>query len=651
MRADRVDRADLRQRRPARPQRRRDASSATGIAGSVAARIMGVLVGRPLPSSRAGAGEIGSIQGLPALSLDALTSVAYGPEAIVVVLAAGGSAALRLTLPVELVIVALLGLLVASYRQVIAGYPRGGGAYAVSRANLGALASEVAAAALIVDYTLTVAVSIAAGVAALTSAFPALVPVTVPLDLGALVVVTVLNLRGLGEAARAFMLPTIAFIVGLLLVIVIGLVHPLHPHLLQPGRPLTPTRSLEPVGVLLLLKAFSSGCSALTGVEAIANGVPLFREPRVRRAKQTELLLGVLLGVMLVGLALLVLRFHIGPRSHQTVLSQIMGASIGRGWAYYLVSFAVTVTLGLAANTSFGGLPVLASLLARDNYLPHSFAIRGERLVYNRGILVLAILAAALLVAVGGDTNALIPMFAIGVFTGFTLAQAGMAVHWHRQRPPRWAARAALNATGALMTAAATTVFVLTKFSSGAWVVVVAVPVLILLFRRIRRYYRRVGELLALGERPPVPVRRPTLVVVPVTGVSRLTAAALSEAESIGDGVVAVTVQFRDEPERAGHIRAEWESWSPGVRLLILRSEYHSVVRPVLRFLDLVAAEGTSGHRVVVLIPVVLTSRWRHRLLHNQLDLALASAIRRHRKDVMVARFPVRLDPGGARHS
>lgn len=602
------------------------------------------LIGRPLPSSQAQEEEIGPIQGLPALSLDALTSVAYGPEAIVVVLAAGGAAALRLTLPVELVIVGLLALLVASYRQVIDGYPGGGGAYAVSRANLGWSWAQVAAGSLIVDYTLTVAVSIAAGVAALTSAFPALVPLTVPLDLGVLAVVTVLNLRGLGEAARAFLLPTAVFIVGLLGIIAVGLVHPVAPHLRQPGRSLIPARVLQPVGVLLLLKAFSSGCSALTGVEAIANGVPLFREPRVRRAKQTELLLGVILGVMLIGLAVLVLRFHIGPRSHQTVLSQVMGASVGRGWAYYLVSFAVTITLGLAANTSFGGLPVLASLLARDNYLPHAFSLRGDRLVYNRGIWVLAGLASVLLVAVGGNTNALIPLFAIGVFTGFTLAQTGMAIHWHRQRAPRWAARAALNATGAVMTAVATIIFVITKFTAGAWVVVLAVPLLIAMFRSIHRYYERVGRLLGLGEVPPLPTRRPAIVVVPINAVSRLTAAALSEAESIGEEVVAVMVQFTDEPERAEQMRVAWERWDPGVRLVTLRSEYHSVARPLLRFLDLIATEGATDRRVVVLIPVVRTARWRHRLLHNQLDLVLARALSRHRHDVMVARLPISLD-------
>ena len=374
-------------------------------------------------SSEASKEQITPVEGLSALSLDALTSVAYGPEAIIVVLAVAGSGSLHLVLPITLAIVALLAILVFSYRQVIDAYPGGGGAYAVSRANLGAGTSLVAGAALIVDYTLTVAVSIAAGVGALTSAFPSLTSATVPICLGILALITLLNLRGLGETARAFLLPTMLFILGLLTVIAIGLVHPLGLEEPQPGQSLVPTHGLQVVGFLLILKAFSAGCSALTGVEAIANGVPLFKTPRVTRAKRTEMLLGVILGTMLLGLAVLARRWHIGPRSNQTVLSQIMGMAVGRHWAYYGLSLTITVVLALAANTSFGGLPILASLLARDDYLPHLFSLRGDRQVFGNGIWVLSGLSAALLIAVGGNTNAMIPLFAIGVFTGFTLSQ------------------------------------------------------------------------------------------------------------------------------------------------------------------------------------------------------------------------------------
>ena len=612
-----------------------------GTRVSTAARVSQLLIGRPLRTSQATSEEIGSIEGLPALSLDALTSVAYGPEAILVVLAAAGAGALHLVLPVTLVIIGLLVLLVLSYRQVIDGYPRGGGAYAVSRANLGQRVARVAAASLVVDYTLTVAVSIAAGIAALTSAFPVLTPATVPMCLAMLAVITVLNLRGLGEAARAFLLPTALFVVGLLAVIVVGLVHPLDAHQLQPGASLVATHELTAVSVLLVLKAFASGCSALTGVEAIANGVPLFREPRVQRAKRTELLLGIILGAMLLGLALLADRFHVGPRAGDTALSQIMALSVGRSWAYYAVSLSITAVLGLAANTSFGGLPVLASLLARDHEAPHLFAQRGERLVYSRGVWVLAVLAAVLLVAVGGNTNALIPLFAIGVFTGFTLAQTGMVVHWHRARPAGWYRRAALNGLGATVTAIATVVFVFSKFTAGGWVVVVAVPLLVLLFHRVHTYYDTAGAAMGLGTVPAKPRARATLVVVPIIGVSRVTEAALADALSMGDEVIAVSTVFADDPDATERLQAEWDAWDPGVRLAILRTEYHSLVHPIVRFLR--SLEQQPGRRIVVLVPVVVPRHWRHRLLHNQLDLVLRTALARQ-PGIVVARTAFRID-------
>jgi amino acid transporter len=585
-----------------------------------------VVVGRPLRSSETEGEQITPVEGLSALSLDALTSVAYGPEAIIVVLAAAGAGALHLILPVTLVIIGLLTLLVISYRQVIDAYPGGGGAYAVSRANLGHGASVVAAAALVVDYTLTVAVSVSAGIAAFTSAFPSLAGDSVPLCLAVLALVTVLNLRGLGESARAFLLPTLVFIGGLLAIIAVGLVHPLAVHVAQPGRSLVPSRATEVVGVLLLLKAFSAGCSALTGVEAIANGVPLFREPRVRRAKRTEALLGSILGVTLLGLAVLAQRWHIGPRSDQTVLSQIMGEAVGRHWAYYVVSLTTTVVLALAANTSFGGLPVLASLLARDDYLPHLFGLRGDRQVFANGIWVLAGLSAILLVVSGGNTNSLIPLFAIGVFTGFTLSQTGLVVHWRRTRPPRWWLRATLNATGAVVTGVATVIFLVTKFTAGAWVVVVAVPAFVWLFVRIHAYYAGVAEALGIDRVPDRPHRRRTVVVVPVTHVSRLTERALSEALSMGQRVEAVTVAVvapgADAPAVGSTaIEALWRQWDPGVPLTVLRTEYASVVHPVVAYVD----------------ALVAATHLRHATLHNHIDFVLSNALR-NRSDVVVAR-------------
>jgi len=633
---------------------------------SVASSAWRVIIGRPLRFADSAEEEIGSVEGLSALSLDALTSVAYGPEAILLVLAGAGAATLGAMLPITIAIVVLLAILVVSYRQVIDAYPGGGGAYAVTKDNFPRGVSLLAGAALIVDYTLTVAVSIAAGVAALTSAFPALRPLTVPLCLAILALITVLNLRGVAEGARAFLLPTVLFIVGLLAVLAVGLVHPLAAHAPQPGRSLTATTGLETLGVFLVLRAFASGCSALTGVEAIANGVPLFKKPRVARAKRTELLLGVILGVMLLAIGVLVVRFHIEPRAGQTVLSQVIAASVGRGWAYYLMSLTITATLALAANTSFGGLPVLGSLLARDHYLPHLFALRGDRLVFGNGIWALAIMAGALLIAVHGDTNALIPLFAIGVFIGFTLSQAGLVVHWRRERPAGWQRRAALNGVGAVVTGACTVIFLITKFTGGAWVVVIAIPLFILLFTRISAYYRRHKARLALGEVPAVPHGRPTLVIVPVADVSRLTAQAIGEAESLGQEVIAVTVAFddeegeglsagrsqeggraRDRSAALGHgtriveLEREWQRWHPGVPLRVLHTPYASVVRPIVEFIDELREQRSD--QIVVLIPFVIPDRPWHWVLHNQLDRVLSRALR-SRTDVVVARVSASLD-------
>ncbi len=605
------------------------------------ARIWKILVGPPLRADQVTSEELSPVDGLPALSLDALTSVAYGPQAIALVLAGAGAVALKFALPITIAIVALLALLVLSYRQVIEGFPQGGGAYAVSRAHLGAGFSRLAAASLIVDYTLTVAVSIAAGVAGLVSAFQSLAPYTVMLCLAMLAIITLLNLRGLGDSARAFLLPTAAFIVGLLAVIIVGIIHPIAPHVHQPGKSLVATHALQVIGVLLILKAFSSGCSALTGVEAIANGVPLFERPRVKRAKQTELLLGVILAAMLLGLGVLIAHFHVAPRMHDTVLSQVMAISVGRTWAYYTVTIAITIVLGMAANTSFGGLPILASLLARDNYLPHLFSMRGDRLVYTKGVWALAVFSGLILVVVSGNTDTLIPLFAIGVFTGFTLAQAGMVIHWRSNRTPRWHWRAVLNAVGAVVTGIATLVFVISKFAAGAWIVVVAVPAIILLFQRVHRYYEVVGKELDLSGATNAPAPHDSLlVVVPITGITQLSMATISQAMTFGGEVVAVHVAFSDAGDEEGGIIKHWERWNPGVPLVMLQTRYHSVIRPITRY---VLQAMHDGKDVVVLIGEMEPRLLRHRLLHNQMGTVLSMSLRRH-TDATVAILPMHVN-------
>ncbi|MFI1363322.1 APC family permease [Streptomyces griseochromogenes] len=593
---------------------------------------------RPRVPLRPGEGEkhhLTSLEGLAALSLDALSSVAYGPEAIVLALVAAGTGALAATLPITLAITFLLAALVVSYGQVIAVHPDGGGAYAVAKKDLGPTASLLAAASLVVDYVLTVCVSLTAGADALTSAFPALAHDKLLVCLVGLALLTAVNLRGVAESARVLMLPTVLFIVAILGVIVVGLLRT-HPAAVVGAA--QPVHATETLGILLILKAFSSGCSALTGVEAIANAVPTFRTPRVKRAQCTELMLGALLGLMLIGLAVLIRRDHVAPRGDVTVLAQLTAGAYGDGWAYYATNLLVTLVLGLAANTSFGGLPVLMSLLARDHRLPHLFGLRAERPVYRYGVLALALLAAVLLVAADADTHRLIPLFAIGVFIGFTLSQVGLVRHWAAQKPVGWKRRALINGTGAVLTTLAGIILLTTKFLEGAWVVVIAVPLLMLLFDRIQRYYTAVGEELQLGRVPDPPDRRAgSLVIVPLGEVSKLARHAITAALALGDEVVAVAVHA--DPDRTRILEESWERWNPGVRLDIIDSPHRSLVQPIV---DYVQRAAGNGRQIAVLIPEVEPRHRRYEILQNQRGLLLATVLRA-RTDVVVCMLPYRL--------
>ena len=580
-----------------------------------------------------------ALQGLAALSLDALSSVAYGPEAIVVVLVAAGSVGLGYTLPVTGAIVVLLAVLVFSYRQVIAAFPNGGGAYAVSKRHLGWRPSLVAAASLIIDYILNAAVATSAGIEALTSAFPVLYGARVWLCLGVLALITAINMRGVVEAARAFIVPTIAFITAIAVVIVAGLIrsHPAVP----PPHPAGPSPgAVEVVGALLLLKAFASGCSALTGVEAIANAVPAFRAPRVHRAQHTEISLGAILGIMLIGLAILIRKFHVGPVAGQTVLAQLTSASVGHNALFYIVQLTTLVLLSLAANTSFGGMPVLLSLLARDNFVPHVFFLKADRQVHRYGIGLLAVFAAILLVVSRGDTQALVPLFAIGVFVGFTLSQFGMVLHWRGAGGRGWRGRAAINGLGAVLTAATTVIELVSKFTEGAWVIILIIPGLVLLFSRTHRAYRRIGALLEIGQRPPPPQVEKSLVVVPVGALSRLTQEAVSAALSLGDEVTAVTVCYADpEDNEADHrFHDEWEAWQPQIPLVTLHAAHRSLAPPVVKYLRELEA-ANKYERLVVLIPEVRPRHAWMGILHNQRGAVLDRAIRRSTCDVVICRL------------
>lgn len=575
--------------------------------------------------------------GLAGLSLDAMASVSYGPEAIVLVLALAGGAGLGFTLPVTIAIAILLAILVASYRQVIAAFPEGGGAYAVARKHLSKRASLTAAASLIIDYTLNVAVSIAAGVAALTSAFPALLPYTVWIALVILGGITALNLRGIAESARAFMLPTAIFLVSIFTVIIAGLFRD------KPAVTVSApflVDNAHTIGVLLLLKAFSSGCAALTGVEAIANAVPSFKKPRVRTAQRAEVALGVLLGTMLIGLAVLIEKFALAPVPGTTVLSQLTSAALGNGVGYYVVQFSTVVLLALAANTSYGGLPNLMRILADDNVLPHRLSRKSSRDVFTYGVLALGVAAALLLIGSAGQMNTLVPLFAIGVFIGFTLAQFGMVKHWLTLRTRGWRWRLALNGFGAALTAIAAVVTTAMKFTEGAWLIALALPVLVLGMERIRGAYQHIGERLTVSadkSASPTIGYKPA-VLVPVSGLTTLSSRAMDAAYAMSSQPIAIRVCM--EHESTAEFARRWNAKYPNSRLIIIEDTENSVGLSLSRY---IRAHFPHRETFAVIATLDPATPW-HRFLPRQRTDEVADALRKH-TDAVVCQVPVRIDP------
>lgn len=512
------------------------------------------------------------------------------------------------------------------------------------RRPIWARTSLVAAASLVLDYVLNVAVAVTAGVAALTSAFPALYGDRLWLCLAVLALITAVNLRGIVESAKVFIVPTVVFVGSIFVLIGVGLFRsaPVSTATAD-GHASVLAHNATTVGALLLLKAFASGCSALTGVEAIANAVPSFRVPRAKRAQHAEVALGAVLGLMLIGLSVLISRFHLQPVEGVTVLAQLADASLGHNWAFYVIQFATVILLALSANTSFGGLPVLLKLLARDNYLPHVFALKADRQVHRHGVLALAVLSAALLVFSGGDTNTLVPLFAIGVFVGFTIAQVGMVRHWRQERGRGWRGKALLNGFGALLTGVSTVVVTASKFEEGAWLVVVTLPLLVAAFVAVHRAYARIGERLGLGRIPDTPHRERSLVIVPVSSLSRLTSEALTAAASLGDEVRAVTVCYPDPEDRAQlhALERSWAEWDPGVLLIRLTCESRSLGRPIAAYVREVAA-AEPATQVTVLIPETEPERLWQRLLQNQRGAVVAHAVRRE-TDAVICRLRFRL--------
>jgi amino acid transporter len=602
-------------------------------------RLKRVLVGRPIPTSLDQHERLSRVTGLAVFASDALSSVAYATEAILLVLIVAGPLALRASLPVALAIAVLVAIVVTSFRQSILAYPKGGGAYVVTRENLGRYPSLVAGAALLIDYVLTVAVSIAAGIDAITSAIPALWSYRVTLCVAGVVAIAVANLRGVREAGRLFAAPTYMFVGAYLVMIGWGAVQWLGGHVpppvaLEGGRPWP-----DELTLLLALRAFASGCAALTGIEAVSDGVPAFRPPEAENARQVLAALGLILIVLFVGITSLVYAFGIMPVAGETTNSQLARLVFGETPLYFLVQGVTAVILILAANTSFADFPRVASFLARDGFIPRQFANRGDRLAYSNGILILAALSIGLLVAFHGDTHALIPLYAVGVFLSFTLKQSSMVRYWLRRRGPGWPSGVTVQGVGATVTGIVMVVIAATKFAQGAWIVVVLIPTLVVAFTVVRRHYDQVARQLSIEGAAPEPPLTAHSVLVLVGDVHRGVLRALRYARALSPDARGVYVEIRAEQTR--RVEERWSRFADGMPLVVLRSPYRSVAGPLLEYLDHLQQQS-ADHLVTIILPEFIPARWWQHLLHNQTALLIKGALL-FRKGVIVTNVPYHL--------
>jgi amino acid transporter len=593
--------------------------------------IIDVLVGKPLKTSDERAEQIGPASGIPIFGLDALSSAAYGPEAALSLLIPLGLLGLQYIIPISAAIITLLVIVYFSYRQTIAAYPSGGGSYTVARYNLGAFPGLLAAAALLTDYILTAAVGISAGVGALVSAAPSLQPHTASLCVGILVIVTILNLRGVRDAGVAFMLPTYLFVGTLLITLAGGLWRVVlsggHPVSVTPLPP--PPAITEAVTFWLLLKVFASGCTALTGVEAVSNGVRAFREPAVKNAQRTLSVIIFLLAVLLAGISYLVKIYGIaatnpGQPGYQSILSMLIAVVFGKGIFYYVTIGSILLVLSLSANTAFADFPRLCRAIALNNYLPHVFSFRGRRLVYTWGILVLAALTCALLMLFGGVTDRLIPLFAVGAFLAFTLSQFGMVMHWRKNRGPHWRKSALVNGLGGCVTGVTVLVVLVAKFIEGAWITLLFIPLLIVFFTSVRRHYHSVRTATTCTT-PVIPaiMNTPPIAVVPVDRWSRICKQALEFASRLSPEIIAVHVEPGEHSEL---LHEDWERYvrepfrAAGVeppKLTILPSPYRFVIVPIVQYV-LELSKKHPDRRIVVVVPELVEDRWYEYFLHNQ---------------------------------
>jgi amino acid transporter len=603
-------------------------------------RIKHLLIGNPLSTQQLTEKRLNKVWALAAFSPGALSSIAYANQEIYLGLVVAGSAGLASSWPIAIAITLLLMIVAISYYQTIEGYPSGGGSYVVARENLGDLAGQVAAAALLIDYLLTAAVSLTAGVEAIASAFPSLWAHRVALSLVILAIITLANMRGLQETGTVMALPVYLFLFTYLLLLAYGAVR-----LVISGAANLATASppaTHPLTAFLILRAFATGCTAFTGVEAISNGVPAFRPPESRNAGKTLIVMAILMGLLFLGSVGLTQSLAVIAQPDETILSALSHRLLGDDPGYFLVQISIMLILAVAANTSFAGFPRLASILATDGYLPRQLTNLGDRLVYTNGILLLSLATGALIIIFKGDTHLLIPLFAVGVFMAFTLSQLGMVRHWHRLRGKNWLLKAFANGLGALATGITVLIVAFSKFLEGAWITVLFLLVFIATFQVIQRHYREVSAQLSLHGLPPSirPYPKPR-IVIPISGVHRVTIEAVSFALSISNDITAVYVEL--EPGRAQVVRDTWKRWWPDIPLVVLESPYRSILGPLLDFLDQTDRQRNDGQLATVVLPEFVPAKWWQGLLHNQTTWLMKTALLYRRRSLGYQRVIIEL--------
>jgi amino acid transporter len=619
------------------------------------------LIGRPLPTADASHQTIGKAIGLAVFASDALSSTAYATQEILFILAVAGTAAFGYAFPISVAIVTLLVIVALSYEQTVHAYPGGGGAYTVSRDNLGELPAQIAGSALLTDYILTVAVSISSGVAQIVSAFPVIFPHRVLLAVILVLFIMVVNLRGVKESGSLFAVPTYFFVLTMFITVGVGLyraatgtlgsvIDPPHLEVLQ---------TVTLVGPFLILHAFSSGTAALTGIEAISNGITAFKEPRSRNAGITLIVMAAILGSLFLSITFLAGQIHAIPSEAETVISQLARTIYGgQGWLYLAVIAATTVILIMATNTSFADFPRLSALLAKDGWLPRQLAYRGSRLVYSRGIIFLALVACILIAIFEASVTLLIPLYAVGVFMSFTLSQSGMAHRWWKSGQlradqvleemgsvlhydPKWKIKLIINAFGAICTFIVMMVFAITKFVDGAWIVLVIIPSLVVVFSAIHRHYKRLASLLSLEDFGAPPRLSRHRVILLVSGVHRGTLAALRYAKALSDDITAVHVSIDDD--ETIKTRRKWDEWGEGVRLVILDSPYRLLLEPLLHYIEDLDAQRQPNDTITVVVPQFVPKHWYHNLLHTQTALLLRMVLL-FRTGIVITDVPYQVD-------